>query len=239
MESSELQFWTLVGNASLPVKGIMLILGVMLIAVIFLIWKKWIILKITQHNTKRFERLFWSGADINLLAREALEKGKGCSGLEAIFLAGFQEFSRLRHYVSYGPEYILESTKSAMFAAIQREEAHLERSLSWIATTGSVAPYIGLLGTVIGVMNSFVALGGVQQVTLAQVAPGISEALVATAVGLLAAIPAVMAFNKFSNDINKLMTQHESFVDEFANILARQYLQIRTHAARQQQGGGR
>ncbi|PWD86334.1 protein TolQ [Ignatzschineria cameli] len=231
--SSDLQFWHLIASASFPVKIIMLILAIMLIIAIFLIWKKYISIKLAKHRVNQFERIFWSGADINQLASDAIKRGKNCRDLEKVFLSGFQEFTRLRGYANYSPDFIVSSVKNAMFAETQREETIIQKFLSWLATIGSVAPYIGLLGTVIGVMNSFAALGTVKQVTLAQVAPGISEALVATAIGLLAAIPAVMAYNKFSNDINNLMTRYDSFIDEFANILARQYVQMSQKAAPQ------
>ena len=224
--SSDLQFWQLILSASFPVKIIMVILAIMLVMAIFLIWKKYISIKLAKYRVNQFERLFWAGADINQLASDAAKKGKSCSDLEKVFLSGFQEFTRLRTYANYEPEFIVSSVKSAMFAETQREETIAQKSLSLLATIGSTAPYVGLLGTVIGVMNSFSALGAVKQVTLAQVAPGISEALIATAIGLLAAIPAVMAFNKFSNDINTMMTRYDSFIDEFANILARQYVQL-------------
>lgn len=224
--TSDLQFWHLIASASFPVKIIMLILALMLVITIFLIWKKYISIKLAKHRINQFEKLFWSGVDINQLAADAARKGKSCSGLEKVFLSGFQEFIRLKNYAQYSPDFIVSSVKNAMFAETQREESIIQKYLPWLATIGSVAPYIGLLGTVIGVMNSFSALGEVKQVTLAQVAPGISEALIATAIGLLAAIPAVMAFNKFSNDINSTMTRYDSFIDEFANILARQYVQL-------------
>lgn len=231
--SSDVQFLHLIADASFPVKIIMLILALMLVTAIFLIWKKTISIKLAKYRVNQFEKLFWSGADINQLATDAVKKGKNCSDLEKVFLSGFQEFSRLRSYHNYDPEFIVSSVKNAMFAETQREETIVQKFLPWLATIGSVAPYIGLLGTVIGVMNSFSALGTVKQVTLAQVAPGISEALVATAIGLLAAIPAVMAYNKFSNDINNLMTRYDSFIDEFANILARQYVQMSQKVAPQ------
>ncbi len=234
MTSNNLNLWELIAGASLPVMLIMALLFAMLIIASFLIWKRWIILSYTKKAVTSFERIFWSGADLNQLAAEARAKGANLSGLEAIFFAGFNEFTRLRAHLNYTPELIITSTQNAMFAEIQKEEAELEQSLSWLATTGSVAPYVGLLGTVIGVMNSFVSLGGAQQVTLAQVAPGISEALIATAVGLLAAIPSVMAYNKFSNDINKITNRYETFVDRFSNILARQYIQLRGRAAAEQ-----
>lgn len=234
--TSDLKLWDLILHASFSVKIIMLILAIMLVVVIFLTWKKWIMLKLSERNVKQFERLFWSGADINQLANEAIKKGNKCSDLEKVFLSGFQEFLRLRSYLGYDPEFIVSSAKNAMYAEAQREEGIMQRSLAWLATTGSVAPYLGLLGTVIGVMNSFSALGAVRQVTLAQVAPGISEALVATAIGLLAAIPAVMAFNKFSNEIDKIMARYDSFIDEFSNILARQYIQLKQHSTRQTSG---
>lgn len=223
---SSVNFWQLILEASLPVQIIIGILASMMIIAIFLIWKKWILLKFATHQVTKFERLFWSGADINQLANHTLKKDQKPVGLESVFLAGFQEFWRLKDHLNYSPELIANNAKSAMFSATQKEEIALNKTLSWLATTASVAPYIGLLGTVIGVMNSFSALGAVKQVTLAQVAPGISEALIATAIGLFAAIPASMAYNKFTNDVNKLLMRYDGFIDEFANILSRQYIHL-------------
>lgn len=226
MPSPNLNFWHLFLQASLSVQAIIVILAIMFVMAVFLIWKKWILFKFANHQLKRFERLFWSGTDINQLANRIHREEKTPQGLEAVFLSGFKEFWRLKDHLNYSPELIASNAKSAMFSALLKEETHLNKNLPWLATTASVAPYIGLLGTVIGIMNSFIALGAVKQVTLAQVAPGISEALIATAIGLFAAIPASMAYNQFSNHVNKLLMRYDSFIDEFANILSRQYIHL-------------
>lgn len=231
-----MSFTQLILHASLPVQLIMLLLAFMFIYCIYIIWSKWILLKFATRDLNIFEKHFWSGADISKLHQEAQQKGTECTGLEAIFLSGFQEFLRLRNQVSYEPEFVVSSASRAMRATLTREIDELESHLPWLATTGSVSPYFGLFGTVIGVMNSFIALGSARQVTLAQVAPGIAEALIATAIGLMAAIPAVMAYNRFVTQVEKISLRYENFVDEFANILARQYSQYQNQQHQLKQG---
>lgn len=222
---SQLSIWSLVLEANIIVQFVMLLLVLMLISVVFIAWKKWILLKLALNDTKKFESKFWSGTDIQELYNVASQK-KYTEGLEYIFVSGFHEFNRLRTTPIFSPEFVVENIRRAMEASAQREENVLHKSLSWLATSGSVAPYFGLFGTVIGVMNSFIALGAVKQVTLSQVAPGIAEALIATALGLLVAIPAVMIYNSFVNTIQKISDHYDVFIEEFANILARQYGQM-------------
>ncbi len=170
---------------------------------------------------KTFEDKFWSGADLSKLYSEVSAKTH-IHGIESLFVAGFKEFARLRKsHVSSATE-IVDGTHRAMRVALSREVDHLETHLPFMATVGSISPYIGLFGTVWGIMNSFIALGAVEQATLAMVAPGIAEALIATAMGLFAAIPAVMAFNRFSNTVEKLENSYGNFMEEFASILQRQ-----------------
>lgn len=227
--NSQLNLWTLVVEANIIVQIVMAMLVLMLISVIFIAWRKWILLKLALRDAKKFESKFWSGTDIQEMYNYASQK-KYTEGLEYIFVSGFHEFNRLRTTPIFSPEFVVENVRRAMEASAQREENSLHHSLSWLATTGSVAPYFGLFGTVIGVMNSFVALGSVKQVTLAQIAPGIAEALIATALGLLVAIPAVMIYNSFVNTINKISDYYYVFIEEFANILARQYGQLQSQA---------
>ncbi len=222
---SQLSLWTLVVEANIIVQIVMLLLVLMLISVSFIAWRKWILLKLALRDAKKFESKFWSGTDIQELYNITSQK-KYTEGMEYIFVSGFHEFNRLRTSPIFSPEFVVENIRRAMEASAQREENTLHKSLSWLATTGSVAPYFGLFGTVIGVMNSFVALGAVKQVTLSQVAPGIAEALIATALGLLVAIPSVMIYNAFVSTIQKISDHYDVFIEEFANILARQYGQM-------------
>src|SRR5690606_32734588 len=168
-----------------------------------------------------FEERFWSGMDLNQLFREVSGSADANSGLESIFRAGFKEFTRLRQQSGVDPDAVMEGTNRAMRVAVSRENEKLNNNLSFLATVGSTSPYVGLFGTVWGIMNSFRGLAQMQQATLATVAPGISEALVATAMGLFAAIPAVIAYNRFSTNSDKLVTQYETFAEEFASILHR------------------
>jgi biopolymer transport protein TolQ len=204
--TQDLELWNLVANASLVVKAVMLLL----LAVSFMSWmfifRKWIAIGSARAQTEKFEREFWSGNDINALYQGAVNNRHSIGSLERIFEAGYREFTKLR----------------AMRATYQREMDHLESHLSFLASTGSVSPYVGLFGTVWGIMHAFRSLANVQQATLAQVAPGIAEALIATAIGLFAAIPAVVAYNRYSHDIDRLAIRFESFMEEFSNILQRQ-----------------
>jgi biopolymer transport protein TolQ len=220
--TQDLELWTLITNASLVVKLVMLLL----MAVSFLSWtfifSKWIAIRRARVQTEQFERDFWSGNDLNLLYQGAVNARHTIGSLERIFESGFREFSKLRNQRGNDASALVEGAERAMRATYQREMDHLERHLSFLASTGSVSPYVGLFGTVWGIMHAFRSLANVQQATLSQVAPGIAEALIATAIGLFAAIPAVVAYNRFSHDIDRLSIRFESFMGEFSNILHRQ-----------------
>ena len=169
-----------------------------------------------------FEDRFWSGKDLLSLYNKITSRRQSPAGMERIFEAGFKEFARLRKQANIEPAAVLDGTQRAMRVALSREIDTLETHLSFLATVGSTSPYVGLFGTVWGIMNSFRALGNVQQATLAMVAPGIAEALIATAVGLFAAIPAVIAYNRYSNDVERLVNRYGTFLEEFSTILQRQ-----------------
>ena len=220
--TQDLELWTLIVNASLVVKLVMLLL----LTVSFLSWtfifSKWIAIRRARSQTEQFERDFWSGNDLNLLYQGAVNSRHTIGSLERIFEAGFREFSKLRNQRGNDASALVEGAERAMRATYQREMDHLERHLSFLASTGSVSPYVGLFGTVWGIMHAFRSLANVQGATLSQVAPGIAEALIATAIGLFAAIPAVVAYNRFSHDIDRLSIRFESFMGEFSNILHRQ-----------------
>jgi biopolymer transport protein TolQ len=169
------------------------------------------------------EREFWGGKDLYLSYQGAVNTRHTIGSLERIFEAGFREFAKLRNQrTTTDPSVMVDGARRAMRATYQREMDQLERHLAFLASTGSVSPYVGLFGTVWGIMHAFRSLANVQQATLAQVAPGIAEALVATAIGLFAAIPAVVAYNRYSHDIDRLAIRFESFMEEFSNILQRQ-----------------
>lgn len=176
-----------------------------------------------QTDLKKFEDKFWSGIDLNRLYQE-LSARQTLAGLSSMFCSGFKEFLRLRKSGGSTPQAIMDGTHRAMRVSLSREVDELEKSLSFLATTGSISPYIGLFGTVWGIMNAFIALGEVQQATLAMVAPGIAEALIATAMGLFAAIPAYIFYNRFSNQVEKLENSYVNFMEEFSAILHRQTL---------------
>ncbi len=220
--AQDLSIWTLIIQASLVVKFVM----VLLIVVSFMSWmfifRKWFSIRRAHEQTDVFEREFWGGNDLNALYQGAVTNRHSIGSLERIFEAGFREFSKHRNQRVGDPTVMVDGARRAMLATFRREMDHLERHLSFLASTGSVSPYVGLFGTVWGIMHSFRSLANVQQATLAQVAPGIAEALIATAMGLFAAIPAVVAYNRFAGDINRLATRFESFMEEFSNILQRQ-----------------
>ena len=167
------------------------------------------------------EEKFWSSEDLSPLYNRITAGRYKSIGMEKIFEAGYKEFSRLQNKESIDPEAILDGSQRSMRIAMNKEVDHLETNLSFLATVGSTSPYIGLFGTVWGIMNSFQALGTVQQATIAMVAPGISEALIATAMGLFAAIPAVIAYNRYSYDVERLINRYDNFSEEFAAILHR------------------
>lgn len=224
---NDMSFAHLILGASPVVQFIMLLLVLMSGASWFVIFKKRMTLRDARQSADAFEDEFWSGIDLATLYTRVNGKPDGSLGMEAIFLAGFQEFLRLRNQHGVEPETVVGSAQRAMRAALTREIDELEMHLGMLATTGSVSPYFGLFGTVWGVMNSFRALAGVKQVTLAQVAPGIAEALIATAIGLFAAIPAVIAYNRYVGDVERLIGRYETFIDEFSNILQRQFYSLR------------
>jgi biopolymer transport protein TolQ len=222
--TQDLDIWTLILNASVVVKAVMLLL----LSVSFMSWmfifQKWFSIRRAVRQTAQFEREFWGGKDLNALYQGAVNNRHSIGSLERIFEAGFREFAKLRGQKSAHTEAsdMVDGARRAMRATFQREMDFVERHLAFLASTGSVSPYVGLFGTVWGIMHSFRSLANVQQATLAQVAPGIAEALIATAIGLFAAIPAVVAYNRYSHDIERLANRFESFMEEFSNILHRQ-----------------
>ena len=220
--TQDLDIWTLIINASFVVKVVMgLLLAVSFMSWMF-IFQKWFAIRRANGQTDKFEREFWSGNDLNSLYQGAVNSRHSIGSLERVFEAGFREFAKLRGQRGTDPSDMVDGARRAMRATFQREMDFLERHLSFLASAGSVSPYVGLFGTVWGIMHAFRSLANVQQATLAQVAPGIAEALVATAIGLFAAIPAVVAYNRYSHDIDRLANRFESFMEEFSNILHRQ-----------------
>jgi biopolymer transport protein TolQ len=217
---ADLSFVSLVLQASVVVQAVMALL------VLLSLWSWWqIFLKMFQlrratRDTDRFEDDFWKGGDLADLYQRTAQSRTG-SGMEHIFTAGFREYAKHRKQGSVSAV-TLDSARRAMRAAYQREIDALESSLSGLATVGSVSPYIGLFGTVWGIMNAFRGLANVSSATLANVAPGIAEALIATAIGLFAAIPAVIGYNRYTHDVDRLATRYETFIEEFSNILQRQ-----------------
>ncbi|MDR0529518.1 MAG: protein TolQ [Zoogloeaceae bacterium] len=220
--SADLSILQLVLNASLVVQIVMLILaGVSFMSCTY-ICVKWFAVRDARQKTDSFEREFWSGGDLNHLYQSAVNGRHSAGSMERIFEAGFREFTKLKGQKGLDASGVIDGARRAMRATFQRELDALEAHLAFLASAGSVSPYIGLFGTVWGIMHAFRALGNVGQATLSSVAPGIAEALVATATGLFAAIPAVLAYNRFSHDIDRLATRYESFMEEFSNILQRQ-----------------
>ena len=212
---------SLVTGASVLVQIVMLMLVLASLFSWYYIFLKVFTFRRAARLADEFEKTFWSGADLNELYQRAIEKRSSASSLERIFESGFREFIKLR---KPGMEVgdVMDGVRRAMRATYQREMERLESYLSFLATVGSVSPYVGLFGTVWGIMNSFRSLANVEQATLGTVAPGIAEALIATAMGLFAAIPAVVAYNHFAGDINRIATRCDSFMEEFSNILQRQ-----------------
>jgi biopolymer transport protein TolQ len=221
--TQDLDIWTLILHASIVVKVVMGLLVLVSFMSWMFIFQKWFSIRRANAQTDKFEREFWSGNDLNALYQGAVQHRHSIGNLERIFEAGFREFAKLRSgQRAADASDMVDGARRAMRATFQREMDFLERHLSFLASTGSVSPYVGLFGTVWGIMHAFRSLANVQQATLAQVAPGIAEALVATAIGLFAAIPAVVAYNRYSHDIERLANRFESFMEEFSNILHRQ-----------------
>jgi biopolymer transport protein TolQ len=214
--------WAYFINAGLVVKLVLLLLVGASIASWTYILQRGFYLQDIRSAAKRFEDIFWSGGDLSEIYANSQQEKAAAQGLEAIFQAGFKEFLRLRKQAGVNAEAMLESAKRAMRVAQMREQDKLETHLPLLATVGSTSPYVGLFGTVWGIMLSFRALAHAQQATIPMVAPGIAEALVATAMGLFAAIPAVVAYNRYATEIGRLLNRFDAFQDEFANILFRQ-----------------
>ncbi len=219
--TAELSMVDLVLNASPVVQGVMVILVLASVLSWALILGKSLQLRRARLDAEDFEEDFWGSSDISGTYSQLTMRRGTLSGLERIFEAGFSEFGRLRRKTR-SDEIIMDGSGRAMRIAVSREADLIEQHLPFLATVGSISPYIGLFGTVWGIMNSFTALGNVQQATLAMVAPGIAEALIATAIGLFAAIPAVIFYNRFSTDVDRLLNRYENFSEEFSTVLQRQ-----------------
>ncbi len=219
--ANDMSFFSLVSGASLPVQLVMIILLITSLFSWWYIFIKVFTIKNATKDAEQFESAFWSGGDLNKLY-EGLSTGRRKSqGMASIFEAGFKEFVRHKQQGRMEVSDVMEGTRRAMRAAYNRELDNLDAHLPFLASVGSVSPYIGLFGTVWGIMNAFRGLSNVAQATLSQVAPGIAEALVATAIGLFAAIPAVIAYNRFASSVDRLSVRYESFMEEFTNILQR------------------
>lgn len=219
---NDLQVWQLVMQASWMVKGVMAILLAASLSSWMIIFRKRQMLSRAEKGAQDFEERFWSGTDLTQLYEAIGRNATDNSGMERVFEGGFREFSRMREQPRMTPGVLVEAAQRAMRIALTRETERLEHHLSYLATVGSTSPYIGLFGTVWGIMTSFHQLANVNQATIAMVAPGISEALIATAMGLFAAIPAVIAYNRYSNQVERLEMRYDNFKEEFSSILQRQ-----------------
>ena len=219
--NQDLSIVSLILHASWVVQGVVALLVGVYIASWAAIFRKIIALKRVQTLNEEFDREFWSGTSLNDLFTGAAQNAKHSGPMERIFASGMREYQKLRERHISDPSTLLDGARRAMRASYQRELDAIEANLSFLATVGSVSPYVGLFGTVWGIMHAFTGLAALEQVTLATVAPGIAEALVATAIGLFAAIPAVVAYNRFSHDIDRVANKLETFIEEFSNILQR------------------
>ena len=223
--SGDLSILSLILAASIPVKAVMLLLLLASVASWAVIFDKRRLLRDAVGAADEFETNFWSGVDLANVYRDISDNEKTPLGMAGIFESGFREFGRLRQEAGMTSGQVIEGARRSMRVSQMREVDRLEQNLAFLATVGSTSPYIGLFGTVWGIMNSFRALGNITQATLAHVAPGIAEALIATAMGLFAAIPAVIAYNRFASDVERLYGRYDNFIEEFTAILNRQ-----THA---------
>ena len=220
--SQDLSILSLIAQASIVVQAVMLLLVTVSLVSWYYIFRKTFAVRNARAKSAEFERQFWSGGDIVALYNSVKNDRFGSGAMGRIFEAGFTEFAKLRQQKGLEAKDMIDGARRGMRATYQREMDHLESHLAFLASVGSVSPYVGLFGTVWGIMHAFRGLSNVGQATLASVAPGIAEALVATAIGLFAAIPAVVAYNRFSHDIDRLSVRFESFMEEFQNILQRQ-----------------
>jgi biopolymer transport protein TolQ len=220
--SSDMSFFHLILGASVVVQLVMLLLLVVSMVSWTMIFRRRSVLQDARVAADEFEDRFWSGGDLASLFREVSAQSENAIGMAGIFQSGFNEFARLRKQPGADPRAVVEGAQRVMRVQLSRETDDLETHLSFLATVGSTSPYVGLFGTVWGIMNSFRGLGNAQQATLSMVAPGIAEALIATAMGLFAAIPAVIAYNRYSNDVERLINRYDNFLEEFSTILQRQ-----------------
>src|ERR1700761_5745486 len=228
MGGEQLSVINLVAQASIPVQ---VVIALLLLASLYswmIIFRKRLVIGRSRREADQFENQFWSGGDLAQLYR-AIESRGGAFGMASIFEFGFRDFARLRQQAGASADQMLEGARRAMRVAQLKEIDRLEQSLATLATVGSTSPYVGLFGTVWGIMSAFAGLGNAQQATLAMVAPGISEALITTAIGLFAAIPAVIAFNRYADQVGRLEVRYDAFMEEFSSILQR-------HAARKNAG---
>ncbi len=219
--TTDMSIMSLVLDASLAVQIVLLILLAASFGSWSIIFTKRRLIRRTKAASDAFEASFWSGGDLNTLYRSASRQEGGSSGMASIFESGFREFNRISQQGGVEPDKLVEECRRAMRVSQMREVDRLEEGLATLATIGSTSPYVGLFGTVWGIMNSFRALGNVQSATLAMVAPGIAEALVATAMGLFAAIPAVIAYNRYADKVVRLEIRYDGFMEEFSSILQR------------------
>ena len=219
--TTDMSILSLVMGASFAVQVVLFILLAASFASWSIIFTKRRLIRRTKSASDDFETSFWSGGDLNTLYRAASRQKGGSSGMASIFEAGFREFNRVTQQGGVEPDKIVDECRRAMRVSQMREVDRLEDGLATLATIGSTSPYVGLFGTVWGIMNSFRALGNVQSATLAMVAPGIAEALVATAMGLFAAIPAVIAYNRYADKVGRLEIRYDGFMEEFSSILQR------------------
>ena len=228
--ADSLSMWSLITNSSWVVLLVLLMLMATSIVSWVMIVQRGMLIRSARQAMLEFEDRFWSGMDLTQLFKEVRDENDPDSGLEQIFISGFREFTRLNSQGTTDADAIMEGTQRVMRVAISREQEKLEAHLPFLASVGSTCPYVGLFGTVVGIMNSFRGLANVQQATLATVAPGIAEALMTTAVGLVAAIPAVVAYNRYVSRVDALLANYETFADEFYSILHRK-IHIRGKAA--------
>ena len=219
--SADMSLMTLLTGASLPVQVVMAILLLTSLVSWWYIFIKVATLKRAEREAIDFEESFWRGGDLNQLYDTVTAGRRKVQGMASIFEAGFKEYARLKRQGGLEVSDVMEGSRRAMRAAYNREMDDLDAHLPFLASVGSVSPYIGLFGTVWGIMNAFRGLANMAQATLAHVAPGIAEALIATAIGLFAAIPAVIAYNRFASSVDRLAVRYESFMEEFTNILQR------------------
>lgn len=219
--SNDMSVLSLITGATLPVQAVMLALLLTSLYSWWVIFLKFFAVNRADREAQTFEHAFWTGGDLNKLYQSVSAGNKELQGMASVFEAGFKEYSKLKRQAGVEAGDVTESVRRAMRAAYNREMDALDAHLPFLASVGSVSPYVGLFGTVWGIMNSFRGLANVAQATLAHVAPGISEALIATAMGLFAAIPAVIAYNRFAAKVDRLAVRYESFMEEFTNILHR------------------